>query len=442
MTSGVMLAQSGIRAVSYLSAARMPRSESYEALIISTNSRNLPPRQAQQRVRDTYRALASHGAVHFTKRIDTTYRGGIGVEIDALLDEIGDDHTAIVANTLSASKRITVGGYALIDGQALSETDAARDVLSPVRESHIPTLLASQSTRQVGEIHLGCVLAGRSELQRAIDRQSHAGSRIIVIDAITTAHVRAIAQAVTDMDLAVVCVDSGALTQQMAICRGLGSADRLPVRSPRLASIADARHRVLVVAGSATELTRQQIGKLAKEKGVQIVSISPQELLDDEMRATAIRGGVRKIRDALARSAAQVVVVETAVSSMRIDLSSIETARKMTRGSSSARLTSGLASIVREVLSDQRIADDLCGISMTGGDTLFAVLKAIGAEGIRFIDSVQPQANLGAIVGGPHDGLRIVGKGGMVGDDETAKRIVTRLILEDVCGGIRVGASK
>ena len=61
---------------------------------------------------------------------------------------------------LPALGRTTVGGFHLVRGVPVSQTEIARDLISPVTESHIPTLLAGQCQRPVGHIPLGTVLAG------------------------------------------------------------------------------------------------------------------------------------------------------------------------------------------------------------------------------------------------------------------------------------------
>ena len=166
-TTGVLLARSRARTVAYFSSEAALREEKelgLDAIVISTNSRALDKEKVQGFVTDATSALKKMGVRYFTKRIDTTLRGGIGYEIDAMLDVIGEDAVAVVVPAMPQSRRILVGGYSVIDGVALIRTPVAQDVRTPVRENYVPTLLAAQTQHAVGLIALADVLQGGGEL--------------------------------------------------------------------------------------------------------------------------------------------------------------------------------------------------------------------------------------------------------------------------------------
>ena len=111
------------------------------------------------------------GVTYFQKRTDTTMRGGIGVEIDAMLDQLSPDTVAVVVPAMPQSRRILVGGYSVIDGVALVNTPVARDVRTPVTENYIPRLIAGQTRRQVGLVTLDHVLGGDRAVKEALAQQ-------------------------------------------------------------------------------------------------------------------------------------------------------------------------------------------------------------------------------------------------------------------------------
>jgi uncharacterized protein YgbK (DUF1537 family) len=82
-----------------------------------------------------------------------------------------------------------------------------------------------------------------------------------------------------------------------------------------------------------------------------------------------------------------------------------------------------LARLVCDVVGPQRTS----GLYLTGGDTVVRVWQAIGADGIRLTDYVIPQVDQSQIVGGPFDGIPVVCKGGLTGDDITAVQAINRL---------------
>ena len=166
-TTGVLLARSKARTAVFFNeeaAKKEAACEELDAILISSNSRPLPGDEAYEKVHSATEALVDMGVKYFSKRIDTTLRGGVGVEIDAMMDVIGNDVVAVVVPAMPQSRRILVGGYSVIDGVALINTPVAQDVRTPVHENYIPRLLAGQSKRKVELIGLDVVLKGREAI--------------------------------------------------------------------------------------------------------------------------------------------------------------------------------------------------------------------------------------------------------------------------------------
>ena len=93
-TTGVLLARSKARTAVFFNeeAAQEAReTASLDAILISSNSRPLPKEEAYDKVKSATNALKAMGVKYFSKRIDTTLRGGVGVEIDAMLDQLNED---------------------------------------------------------------------------------------------------------------------------------------------------------------------------------------------------------------------------------------------------------------------------------------------------------------------------------------------------------------
>ena len=99
-------------------------------------------------------------------------------------------------------------------------------------------------------------------------------------------------------------------------------------------------------------------------------------------------------------------------------------------GEASQNINLGLGEAVRGAALSLSERQELAGIYMTGGDTLVSILRALGAAGIRLVDTVLPQTNLGIIIGGRFEGVKIVGKGGLIGPEDTMVKVVERLFHE------------
>src|SRR5699024_916602 len=135
------------------------------------------------------------------KRIDSTARGKIGLEIDTVLNELGENSVAIVVAAFPDSDRITSGGYLLVDSLPVQETDVAKDPLKPIEESYIPAIIAENSKNKRSHIGLNSVLRGEGGLQRSPGTHVERSSRIIVVDAVTEEHIEVIAEAMASIGL-------------------------------------------------------------------------------------------------------------------------------------------------------------------------------------------------------------------------------------------------
>ena len=142
---------------------------SSQAAALSTNSRGEGARSAYYRVRNATACLIRESHPQYVyKKIDSTLRGNVGAEIEAVMEAAGSE-AAILAPAFPEYGRTTVEGIHYVNGQLLSQTEAAFDPVSPVTESHIPTLLQKQTRlkiastpRSTGHLPMRPITAGAS----------------------------------------------------------------------------------------------------------------------------------------------------------------------------------------------------------------------------------------------------------------------------------------
>mgnify|MGYP003374310105 FL=1 len=423
-TTGVLLARSKAQTAVFFNeeaAEKAKGADELDAILVSSNSRPLPADEAYEKVKSATLALKRMGVKYFSKRIDTTLRGGVGVEIDAMLDQIGEDAVAVVVPAMPQSRRILVGGYSVIDGVALINTPVAKDVRTPVKENYIPRLLAGQTRRQVGLVTLDKVLAGKEAVEKALVEKRGEGCEVIVVDGITLEDVETIAKACIALKWNVVAVDPGPFTAKLAYERGL-----IGVEEPNIPETADEEGKtVLIAAGSATPVTKKQMEVLCEDERHVRISVEPIPLINggDEAVAEAERA-VELAKEMLQEgSQPRAILFETALHGELLNLDEEDKKRGYASGMSANRINAGLGTIITKLM--ERIA----GLYTTGGDTMVNVCYQLGVECIQVMDYVIPQADVGRLVGS-YDGLPVVGKGGLTGNDHTACDIVDRLFKE------------
>ena len=429
-TTGVLLARSRAKTAVFFNeeaAEKASGAQRLDAILVSSNSRALPPEEAYEKVRSATMALKRMGILYFSKRIDTTLRGGVGTEIDAMLDCMDETAVAVVVPAMPQSRRILVGGFSIIDGTALIKTPVAQDVRTPVYENYIPRLLEKQTRRQVGLIRLDAVLNGCEEVKKELIRVRSEGSKVIVVDSITLSDVETVAKACVELDWNVVAVDPGAFTAKLAYCRNL-----ICQEEPNIPETEDQElnKTVLIAAGSATPVTKRQMEVLCQDERVKRIPVDPVLLIDGgqeglaEVRRAAGAALLYLDTERLPRA----ILFETALHGQLLDLAKEDEKRNYTDGMSANRINAGLGMIVSDVLKEAGM-EKIAGLYTTGGDTMVNVCYQLGVESIEVLDYVIAQTDVGRLSGN-YEGLPIIGKGGLTGNDQTAVDVVDRLFLE------------
>lgn len=428
-TTGVLLARSKAQTAVFFNeeaAEKAKGADELDAILVSSNSRPLPADEAYEKVKSATLALKRMGVKYFSKRIDTTLRGGVGVEIDAMLDQIGEDAVAVVVPAMPQSRRILVGGYSVIDGVALINTPVAKDVRTPVKENYIPRLLAGQTRRQVGLVTLDKVLAGKEAVEKALEEKRGEGCEVIVVDGITLEDVETIAKACIALKWNVVAVDPGPFTAKLAYERGL-----IGVEEPNIPETADEEGKtVLIAAGSATPVTKKQMEVLCEDERHVRISVEPIPLINGGDEAVAEAERAVELAKEMFQEGSQprAILFETALHGELLNLDEEDKKRGYASGMSANRINAGLGTIITKLM--ERVGRDrVAGLYTTGGDTMVNVCYQLGVECIQVMDYVIPQADVGRLVGS-YDGLPVVGKGGLTGNDHTACDIVDRLFKE------------
>ena len=429
-TTGVLLARSKARTAVFFNEEAAEKTEGIDeldAILISSNSRPLPANEAYDKVKSATIALKKMGVEYFSKRIDTTLRGGVGVEIDAMLDQMKEGTVAVVVPAMPQSRRILVGGYSVIDGVALINTPVAQDVRTPVKENYIPRLLEGQTRRKVGLVTLDKVLAGEEVIEEALAEQKKAGCEVIVVDGITLEDVENIAKACISLRWDVVAVDPGPFTSKLAFYRELISAEE-----PNIPPQADeAGKTVLIAAGSATPVTKKQMEILCQDPRHVRVSVEPLPLIEGgDVALDEVFKAVNKAAELLeSDNQPRAILFETALHGELLNLDEEDNKRHYAGGMSANRINAGLGMIISQLL-EKVGKEKVAGLYTTGGDTMVNVCYQLGVECIEVMDYVIPQTDVGRLVGSKCSGLPVVGKGGLTGNDNTACDIVSRLFRE------------
>ncbi|WP_300366025.1 four-carbon acid sugar kinase family protein, partial [Brachyspira sp.] len=132
----------------------------YDAISCSTESRSISSEHSYKIVFDVTKKYMDDEVVIYNKRIDSTMRGNIGAEVDAMLDALCDDRMAILSPGYPSAGRTVVGGYLLVNGVLVEETEMAYDSKNPIKSSNIKYLIDQQTKRKMCLLDINMIKKG------------------------------------------------------------------------------------------------------------------------------------------------------------------------------------------------------------------------------------------------------------------------------------------
>ncbi|MGE5630579.1 MAG: four-carbon acid sugar kinase family protein [Caulobacteraceae bacterium] len=406
--TGAMLKKLGLKTFSMMDLSRIePKAlDDYDVVTYSTYSRSINADEAYDRVYEAAKLLKSNSVKLYNKRIDSTLRGNLGSEIDGILNGLGNDRIAVVVPAFPQAGRIAVGGYLLVNGIMLQKTDAAQDPRNPITSSIIEDFILKQTAYKVKSISLDTVYSGIESIKKEIQNAVSEGNRIVVIDALQVEDLDIIADAVIGSGVKFVAVDPGPFTASVTgkLLANENSSEE---------------EKILMSVGSVTNLTRIQIEELQRSYKMHLVDVCSSKLIDNEaLREQEIRRVVQEILASREQYNLFCVATDAIYPENRLDLDKLAQQMNATEQELSLRINDGIAEISYRILKE---IPEIEGIFSSGGDITVAVCSRLKAYGMKLITEVFPLVAYGKLEGGEYPGLRLVTKGGMVGDKDGMK---------------------
>ncbi|CAB3636100.1 hypothetical protein CEY09_14055 [Achromobacter marplatensis] len=353
-----------------------PATEGVEVLAVTTNSRALAAADAAGVIRQNVEQLRAAGVSRLYKKVDSTLRGAFKAEIDAARDAWGPDTVAVICPAFPATGRTVEQGILYVNGKPVTETSAATDPVTPVTESHIPTLL--------GCAHVAAQAGDTPDTLAARIRQA---GNTVVVDAATDADLERLARAIGLLGEHALPVGAGGLAVPLA--RVWAGADQTaPVVVVVTSQHSAARAQAAALQASGADTWTPSLAQLADDAAWQAWS---QPLLQHHAQAPAEAGTVLLLAP-----------------------------EGQLAGLDSETVAERLGSLAAQLITTSRAA----GVVATGGDGARSVLVALAARGIALVDEVMGGVPLGTLTGGMAAGLPVVTKAGGFGTEDVLVRAV------------------
>jgi uncharacterized protein YgbK (DUF1537 family) len=365
----------------------------HEVVLLDTVSRHLPSGQARSRVAAAVLQGLAAGIRHFYKKTDSTLRGNVGAELEALLEASGQPTVAFIPAHPRLG-RTTRSGVHYVGGRPLHESAFAHDPRNPVTESRVATILAQQTRVPITTISTSSLTF--------FERTPPAG--ISIFDAETVEDVRAAARAIQQAG----CLGAVAGPAAFAECLiDLLPFHRGPARAARFAG------PMLVVNGSVHETALRQCAH-ARLTGFPEARMSPEDLLP---KPDGVIGGNKDVIDNARGWLDRGRSFLLTSLQRREDMDEFEGAadrKGVERTQVHERVAANTARIVRQIISTPR-SPVPPALVVFGGDTLAAIARELHWSGLIPLGEVLPGMAICEVADSP--GTIVLAKPGGFGPD-------------------------
>ena len=338
----------GRGAVGVIAEPALPHHDA-RVVTVDTESRALPASAAARHVRATAGRLGARlGSGRAFKKIDSTMRGSVGAELGGLL-EAGSWDGALVCPAFPAQGRVVRDGLLRVDGVLAHESAVGRDRHYPARTSDVAALLAPALARPVTRLPLPTVRAGTESV---LERLAEAAGGVVAADAESDADLVVLARAAARRSALL-----------LAGSAGLGRAFAAALDYPPPRAALPIGNAWLWVVGSRHPASRAQLLALeaAGAPGAWVDDDTPPDL-DPLLRA------LRRGAPAFVASAA---------------------AAALEPSEAAAALGAAAAHVL------ERTVPDL--LAITGGETAFGVIGALGASRLDLLGAPESGLALGTL---------------------------------------------
>ena len=391
----------GLRAASIL---KLQGDINYDVDVISysTASRGLDKEEAYKKVSEAIKILKNKNVLVYNKRIDSTLRGNIGTEINAMLDNLEDDRIAVVIPSYPDSGRIVVNKTMLVNGVLLENSDAGKDPKTPIKTSCVESLIQKGIKYSSTYFTLSDIEQPIEEIVKKI-QEAIKKSRVLVFDAVNNEDIIKISKAIIHSDINIITVDPGPFT--LYYSKELQKKNHL-------------EKKILMVIGSVTATTKKQIEYILQEEDIFLVKMKVEDFFEKETCLKEIERVIAYIKKGIASYDLFLVTTSPIGDEKKADLQKLAENLNTTVEEISKIIANTLTETVVKILKE---TEKFEGVYSSGGDITIALLEKLKAIGVEIREEVIPLAAYGRLIGGDFPNLKLVSKGGMVGDEKTIK---------------------
>jgi uncharacterized protein YgbK (DUF1537 family) len=391
LDTGVQFSKKGISAL-VLTAGQLTFDgigEETDVLIVDTESRHLPSREAHDIVAQVTSNAWKYGFRHFYKKTDSALRGNIGAELAGFLEGGGGSCLTFVP-AFPKSHRVTRNGIQYIDGVEAARSVFSKDPFTPVTHSSVTDIIHLQADILTENI-------ASDAYEKAEIRPEEKTLRIL--DAESMDDIRALGNHLKrsgNLDFLAGCAGFAEILPDLL---------ELPTRSLAQRKRED---NLLVVSGSVNPITIEQLTQ-GGNLGFSIFTLSFDQKLDVSYpQSRACDDFVQDVTKELRQNSRVIIRAVEQVAEFEASIRNAH-ARGIAEDDLSRRVADNIGEITLRILDSVRVGI----LVIFGGDTLHSVLLKMHCDGVIPLAELSPGVVAAKILSGRHEGVIVTKSGGL-----------------------------
>lgn len=384
-----------------------------DVFVMDTETRELESKAARKRLRGILKKININKKDIVYKKIDSTLRGNIGDEIEEIMNILEKD-ICIFSPTFPSHKRITIGGYLVVEQKPLGLSEYSSNNLEQGENSFIPFLLKKQTNFSVGQIGLKDVAKGQKTILSKINELYQKGNKIIVLDSVNEEHLKDIFASGLKFDGQVLFSGSAGLANHFPNTNIYNKNKDLKI------NIENNKGPVMVVAGSRSSIMEVQINYLKNRLNFTELKIDLEQIFSNKDKildnyTTVCIEAIEGNRDLVIHTDAiyneEKSINKKVMLKYHLGFRELEVEIKIFFGELTSQIIKN--SYIRNLI-------------LTGGDVALGVCKELNIYNLNILDELLPGIPL-AIANYKNYSLNIITKAGGFGKEDTLYNLIDRL---------------
>jgi len=378
---GGQLVQYGLK-VSVLLQHNTTDSEEKEALIFNTDSRSVPGEEAYKRVKSVCEWIKNKKFDVVYKKIDSTMRGNIGQEINALYDVFQPDFVFIAPANPKNGRKV-INGIHYLNGNKLHETEIANDPKTPVTDSRIDVLIKNQSKRQVGHLSHRDIKQDDQFIFQKLQSFKDQHIPYVTVDSAHESDFERLIEVINKTGFDVIWSGSSGLISYLPKAYGLKQINKI-------FTLPKNENPVLFVIGSVSDAGREQLNQLLLHRNV----------VGLEMQTTqVIKGNVSKRNELNSLATRAAAAFQNGKSVALFSSKTVKETQEIgeNKGLNAIEISNMISKALGELAVYLINHCNIRHLFLTGGDTAQQVFEQLKINEFLIIDEVEPGIPLGQL---------------------------------------------